>query len=440
MRPILITISILLFSSLVFSSEKKQGNITYANGAKYKGELKDGMPKSLPPEISQSFVMLNLSSIEDQYFIDMATDAESKMASLKAKTLLIIYPLGEFVSNRPPIGFKGNTNFRGATHKVVLTESEINNINENVSNFLAKASCTDYQYKRRYINETDWWLRNGGASQSQSPICNDIRIIMISIDPDRKKPRERDNLSYVFYHEVYHSFQHDLTYNCRGPNDLWVIEAAASYFARYSVAMSNGASHKMFVNGLLDFALWHANNLGTKLEDPGVAEKGLGALRLMIEKGWLEESRVLDGSLFHDCARVKEFSDSDPKIQYLKDHWYKIENNNGNFEFNLSNGKGPSQNETIKTVNYDTNLMELCPEHIAHGWKSYVKINKKEYNSKGYLFAVVGEDGRCEHGFGPTQKHAFNDCTHWKKKNNIIGTCELYARGEEVVWRGVNGK
>jgi len=44
MRPILITLSILLFSSLVFSSDKKQGNITYANGAKYKGELKDGIP------------------------------------------------------------------------------------------------------------------------------------------------------------------------------------------------------------------------------------------------------------------------------------------------------------------------------------------------------------------------------------------------------------
>ena len=79
--------------------------------------------------------------------------------------------------------------------------------------------------------------------------------------------------------------------------------------------------------------------------------------------------------------------------------------------------------------------MELCREHIALNWKSYVKINKKEFNSKGYLFAVVGEDGRCEHGFGPTQKHAFNDCTHWKKENNIIGTCELYAKGQEVVWR-----
>ena len=81
-----------------------------------------------------------------------------------------------------------------------------------------------------------------------------------------------------------------------------LIEAAASYFARYSVDISNGASHKIFVNGILDFALRNANNLGTKLEEPGIAEKGFGALRLMIEKGWLEESRDLDGSLVHNCA------------------------------------------------------------------------------------------------------------------------------------------
>ena len=41
MRHILITLSILLFSSFLFSSEKKeQGNFTFPNGAKYKGELK----------------------------------------------------------------------------------------------------------------------------------------------------------------------------------------------------------------------------------------------------------------------------------------------------------------------------------------------------------------------------------------------------------------
>ena len=45
MRHILITLSILLFSSFLFSSEKKeQGNFTFPNGANYKGELKDGIP------------------------------------------------------------------------------------------------------------------------------------------------------------------------------------------------------------------------------------------------------------------------------------------------------------------------------------------------------------------------------------------------------------
>ena len=61
-----------------------------------------------------------------------------------------------------------------------------------------------------------------------------------------------------------------------------------------------------------------------------------------------------------------------------------------------------------KTVNYsDTNLMKLCREHIAHGWKSYVKINRKEFNSKGYFVTILGEDGRCEHGIGPTQQNGF---------------------------------
>ena len=45
MRHIFITLSILLFPSFLFSSEKKeQRNFTFPNGAKYKGELKEGIP------------------------------------------------------------------------------------------------------------------------------------------------------------------------------------------------------------------------------------------------------------------------------------------------------------------------------------------------------------------------------------------------------------
>ena len=45
MKHLLITLSVLLFSSFIFSSEKKeQGKFTFPNGAKYTGELKDGIP------------------------------------------------------------------------------------------------------------------------------------------------------------------------------------------------------------------------------------------------------------------------------------------------------------------------------------------------------------------------------------------------------------
>ena len=44
MRHILVTLSILLFSSFLFSSEKKeQGDFTFPNGGKYVGEFKDGL-------------------------------------------------------------------------------------------------------------------------------------------------------------------------------------------------------------------------------------------------------------------------------------------------------------------------------------------------------------------------------------------------------------
>jgi len=52
-RHILITLSILIFSSFLFSSEKKeQGNFTYPNGAKYKGELKEGIPNGQGTSLS----------------------------------------------------------------------------------------------------------------------------------------------------------------------------------------------------------------------------------------------------------------------------------------------------------------------------------------------------------------------------------------------------
>ena len=95
-----------------------------------------------------------------------------------------------------------------------------------------------------------------------------------------------------------------------------------------------------------------------------------------------------------------------------------------------------SDEEEIETVNYNTKLDEVCRGLINNNWNSYLDINKNEFNSKGYMFVVAGEDGRCESGIGRAKENALNECTKWQEENNIIGVCELYAEGEEVVWDG----
>ena len=390
-------------------------------------------------QISKNFEMINLSSIEDQYFIDRAIYAESKMASLTAKTLVLIYPLGDFLSfdALDEMDFLGSVH---VTHKIVLDDKQIEKTLVTMKNFLSNKICIDSRKKKYLLKNVGWVLKNGFASGLQIPFCKNVRFVMMSVSPKLRKNKKE--LQRIFFHEVYHSFQQDLTNNCRSPNDLWVIESGAEYFAKHSTAFFENSS-KGYINEILEWASENASRHGLKLEDPGVAEKGLGALRLMIEKGWLEESRILDGSLFHNCARVREFKNSDPKIQYLKDNWFKILKQNGNYRFNLSMLKETDIEKPVIVESVITEIVEpkpegrieLCREHITANWNGYMDINKKKFNTKGYFFAVVGEDGRCEHGIGPTQKDAFNDCNHWKEKNNIIGTCELYARGQEVVRR-----
>ena len=107
-----------------------------------------------------------------------------------------------------------------------------------------------------------------------------------------------------------------------GDNDEWVVEGAAEYFAQHILAWAQDHQED-FVSLILKTALTDANFLGKELVDAGgenwgLGYKGMGVLRLMIELGWLDESRILDGSLFHDCASVREFNNSNPKIQLIK--------------------------------------------------------------------------------------------------------------------------
>ena len=393
---------------------------------------------------SPNFQIINLTELDDNYFIDKANYASSQMTNVNTHTLALVYPVGRFIDYK--INPNNEVDFLGTvkvSHVNVLKDWQIEEALDEARKFFASQDCLNNLSYMSMLDDINWVLANGYASGLQAVMCDDVRFIMMSIDPWEREKKSK-NLIRVFFHEIYHSLQNDLQNTCSNFNDIWIVEAATEYFAQHATATYNNSS-KNYVNNILEIALRESKNEGYKLEDPSIAEKGMGALRLMVELGWVEESHILNGSLFHDdCSLAQKFSNDNPEIKYIKDNWFKIEIQDGNYKFNPSiiNEELEEEiavfysqlEEEISKINPQPKE-EICQGHIQGNWSGYIDINKNEFNSKGFMHVVTGEDGRCEHGIGQTSKDAFNDCTYAKEKNNIVGTCEPYARGEEVIWQ-----
>jgi len=114
-----------------------------------------------------------------------------------------------------------------------------------------------------------------------------------------------------------------------------MIEGAAEYFARFLLDEINGTSNAM--NVLLGNALSEYDDSGAALTISGEpwlsVWKGPAPLRLMVEKGMLDEASIMDGSLFHDCAREMVFDSASPEIERIRESWYQIEVRDGVHQF-----------------------------------------------------------------------------------------------------------
>jgi hypothetical protein len=170
---------------------------------------------------------------------------------------------------------------------------------------------------------------------------------------------------------------------------------------------------------------------------------GSAALLLMSKRGLINVSEILDGSLFHDCARELKFDKNSSEIKFILKNWNNIIRvSEEEYEFSPEvlldydpskpskvEYKEDATSEEYPTVDYNTNLLEFCKRDVEGSWKNDIK-------NAPYMFAVAGEDGRCEYGLGDTENGAFEDCTKYQEENNIVGTCELYGKDGEVVWDG----
>ena len=586
------------------------------------------------------FEIINQTSNDDKYYMELLNFSASKIKNIPAdqNTLAVFIPIGDYVRTIEKDAKNDGRN--SGLSEVLLTQTQMDNVFKKMDDFYAKSGCAnDYD---EGIETDKYLIKNGIWNYHQSSLCGNKNLIIMIFNEARKPTNapltttlsSDHTLSHITLHEAYHSFQN--IGSCQSwdmPPYQFLKEGGAEYFSTYYMLERENRLDELNNHMLEEVMRRVAEDASTLVHEGAPHMKGLAAINLMIQQGWVEQSSILDGSFFSDCRGIRQFLLGSDKLKYLNDNWYKIEKHNGNYRFNslmsddeamaqkyriensfngvqeeietvsieesyedillksaridakqkisgftftqekyhkmvkkdgvlvksapeteitgwyqfiprendwhtgiiffekgqlkwkneagvewnlqpdINNNKlitgednpyqteyepdfrliksseksksvsrsskklpdnskfsrnrygfkcnsgfkregnnmctkdlaiaqkiaeaiktsekskSVSQSEEYPTVDYNSNLLELCKRDVEGAWKNDIK-------NAPYMFAVAGEDGRCEYGSGDTEYGAFEDCTKYQEENNIVGTCELYGKDGEVVWDG----
>ena len=282
--------------------------------------------------------IMNYSSYTTSDIWRWVTLSEAKMKSRSSSILAFIYPVGKIKIPEQPAGRHFNQ------HEMMLSQNEIETILSSVEAWFKTRPCLAGERHRdirdEHLEEYRQWLEGGADASTMQAMCSDTRIVAMGITEHMRNDEPLTEFQNLLIHEHYHAFQQDLEYEgiCRSHSELtnantrWMVEGAAHYFSTSLVEEINGSTEAH--SKILEMALESYDRNGPGLLDGGESDKtGAAALRLMIEKGMLDEESILDGSLFHDCARELVFDSSSPEIESIRESWYQIEVRDGVHKF-----------------------------------------------------------------------------------------------------------
>ena len=297
-------------------------------------------PTATPTPIPPTIQVINLSSYPTDDIQEWIAFAESKMKSRKSRIFTFIYPVGEM--KKPEKSVVGTHYASGVhrEHEVLLSQDEMETILSEIELWLQGDSCVREQRKKQALSDYRIFLEKGADTSFQHTLCETTRIVMMAITTQMRDHEPLENFQDFLAHELYHAFQQDLADGgeCRRRqresgyrNSVWVVEGGAHYFATWLVAEIHG--RKNYRSQILDIAYHTLEREGELVYDHAPDKWGAAALSLMVEHDMITEESILDGSLFHNCARELEFDHNSPEIQHIKNSWYLIEQNNGVFQF-----------------------------------------------------------------------------------------------------------
>ena len=245
------------------------------------------------------------------------------MKSQTANILSVSWNVGAAVS-------VGGFNRPFNTHTVVITSEQIETLMTEIDTWL-KTTCLSSVTEESATFRA--YITNGSEVSSQFVICGQYRLILIGVIQGSSS----DNSKNLAIHELYHALQQDLgDEDCNTKREIngsngkgWINEGAADYFSNIEMYGSSVGVQKILELGLEAYN----EDSSADITGTGVASRGSAGLRLMVKRGALTESKILDGSLFHSCATESDYTDSNSNIVTAESKWYKIEESGGVYSF-----------------------------------------------------------------------------------------------------------
>ena len=272
--------------------------------------------------------ILNLSSLyktsDIKYWIDYGN---TKVTNPTADILSISYDIGDFVSEwdfgRPFNKFE-----------LLLKPSQIETIMTKIGLFLENSNLinqSNYQEIRNVeMANIRNYLEGGADSSTQIAFGPQTRILLMAFstsDGDGPPVIKIPGTRRFVLHELYHSFQKNLLEQCVNEHPYsWLTEGGARYFeAANSGEISN-------TDGFQWLLKENYNNLAYREGTFQSSTDAAVVLRLMVERGWLDDSTILDASFFDGC--MEDYNDSNENfVQAMSLYTQVLKNSSDNYYF-----------------------------------------------------------------------------------------------------------
>ena len=274
------------------------------------------------PQQPPSVTLLNASSVEDDVLLSWVDLAEQQMDTRVSNVLMLVYDVGEPIE--PPQEIPET---EASVHGRVLDDGQIDSLMADFEAWLEADECMseDAGYRAEESMIYRRYLEEGGDASHMRALCPQTRVVGIGLTDSLRNEEPASVTELLVLHELYHAFQQDLEQEgeCRTAGDAedsttrWMVEGGAHYF---STMLLNDLDQEKARQVIYEQARQSLNESdGLREEAPD--RKGAAALLLMIDKGMTTHESVMDGSLFHECAREFRFGNSNPEISLVEQEW-----------------------------------------------------------------------------------------------------------------------